>query len=138
LEEHGLQPVDGEVLVTGACGGVGSIAIMLLSKLGYLAAAVTGRSKNADYLKQLGAVKVLDRKDFETPSDKPLQHEQWGGAIDNVGGVILANVIGQMKSYSSVAACGLAASADVPLNIMPFLLRGINLLGVESQTCPPA
>lgn len=135
LEEHNVKPGRGPILVTGASGGVGSVAIALLSKLGYEVTASTGRTEEEEYLKYLGASEVIDRNEF---SGKPsmLGKERWAGAIDSVGSSTLANILSQTKSYGCVAACGLAQGADLPASVMPFILRGITLQGVESVMAP--
>lgn len=138
LEEHGLSPDQGEVLVTGAAGGVGSVALSLLDHLGYRAVAVTGRPETADYLHELGAARVVPRADLAETVKRPLESEVWAGCIDAVGGAMLARVLGQMKAGASVAAVGNAGGLAVPANIIPFLLRGINLLGINSVTVPQA
>lgn len=135
LERHGVTPAQGEVLVTGAAGGVGSFAVSLLAKLGYTVAAVTGRPQEADYLKGLGATTVLDRAEFTAPG-KPLAKERWAGAVDTVGSHTLANVCAQMKYRGTVAACGLAGGMDFPSTVAPFILRGVTLAGVDSVMCP--
>lgn len=137
LEEHGVKPESGEVLVTGAAGGVGSVAVAILAKLGYKVVAVTGRvASQGDYLKSLGASRVIDRKELEKPG-KPIDTEKWAGAVDTVGGQILTNVLSQIKYLGSVAACGLAASNGIPnASVFPFILRGGNLLGIDSVMCP--
>ncbi|MGW8590102.1 acrylyl-CoA reductase (NADPH) [Dietzia sp. NPDC055343] len=135
LERHGVTPDSGEVLVTGAAGGVGSVAIAVLAKFGYRVVAVTGRPEESDYLTGLGATRILPRSDF-TESGKPLAKEQWAGAIDVAGGRVLANVCAQMKYRSVVAACGLAAGMDFPATVAPFILRGVTLAGVDSVMCP--
>lgn len=135
LERHGVTPDSGEVLVTGAAGGVGSVAIAVLAKLGYRVVAVTGRPEESDYLTGLGATRILPRSDFTEPG-KPLAKEQWAGAIDVAGGRVLANVCAQMKYRSVVAACGLAAGMDFPATVAPFILRGVTLAGVDSVMCP--
>ena len=135
LERHGVTPAQGEVLVTGAAGGVGSFAVSLLAKLGYTVAAVTGRPQEADYLKGLGATTVLDRAEFSAPG-KPLAKERWAGAVDTVGSHTLANVCAQMKYRGTVAACGLAGGMDFPSTVAPFILRGVTLAGVDSVMCP--
>lgn len=135
LEAHGLKPAAGPVLVTGASGGVGSVAIAILSKLGYEVVASTGRTEEEEYLKYLGASEMVDRDEFAgTP--KPLGKERWAGAIDSVGSNTLANVLSQTKYYGAVAACGLAQGTDLPASVMPFILRGITLQGVESVMAP--
>ncbi|MCD2262136.1 oxidoreductase [Dietzia aurantiaca] len=135
LERHGVTPDSGEILVTGAAGGVGSVAIAVLAALGYRVVAVTGRPDEADYLTGLGATRILPRSDFTEPG-KPLAKEQWAGAIDVAGGRVLANVCAQMKYRSVVAACGLAAGMDFPATVAPFILRGVTLAGVDSVMCP--
>ena len=136
LEKHGLKPDVGEVLVTGAAGGVGSIAISLLSKLGYRVAASTGRPELRDYLQGLGAAELIDRAALAAKPARPLDRERWAGAIDAVGGATLATVLTQLKYRASVAACGLAGGSDLPASVIPFLLRGVNLLGIDSVMCP--
>ncbi|MDX1710289.1 MAG: MDR family oxidoreductase [Rhodovibrionaceae bacterium] len=137
LEDHGLSPEnEGEVLVTGASGGVGSIALAILAELGYRAAAVTGRQELADYLKQLGASEIVDRAELAEPSKRPLESERWSGCIDAVGGAMLGRVLGQMRYGSSVAAVGLAGGNKLETTVLPFLLRGVNLLGIDSVMCP--
>jgi acrylyl-CoA reductase (NADPH) len=137
LEKHGLQPGDGEVLVTGATGGVGSIAVAVLSKLGYQVVAATGKASEADYLKGLGASAVIDRAELAAPG-KPLQKERWSGVVDAVGSHTLANACAQTRYRGAVAACGLAQGADLPATVMPFILRAVALLGVESVMAPLA
>ena len=136
LEAHGLKPELGEVLVTGASGGVGSIATAILSKLGYEVAAVTGRPEKADYLQSLGASRIVARKDLEVHSERPLESETWAGCVDAVGGAMLARLLGQMKHGASVAAVGLAGGARLSASLIPFLLRGVNLLGIDSTMQP--
>lgn len=136
LEDHGLNPDQGEVLVTGAAGGVGSIATAILSNLGYQVAAVTGRPETEDYLKSLGASRIVARSEIDTVSRKPLESETWSGCVDAVGGEMLARVIGQLKYGASVAAVGLAGGAKLPTSVIPFLLRGVNLLGIDSVMQP--
>ena len=135
LERHGVTPDKGEILVTGANGGVGSIAVSLLAKLGYRVVASTGRPNEVDYLKTLGAVEILDRAQFSTPG-KPLTKERWAGAVDTVGSHTLANVCAGMKYRGVVAACGLAQGMDFPATVAPFILRGVTLAGVDSVYCP--
>ena len=137
LERHGVQPKDGEILVTGAAGGVGSVATTLLTKLGYRVVAVSGRPEEADYLKRLGAVEVLNRTAFDSPG-KPLTKERWAGAIDVVGSHTLANVCAAMQYRGMVAACGLAGGMDFPATVAPFILRGVTLAGIDSVRCPLA
>ncbi|MGB7342995.1 MAG: MDR family oxidoreductase [Pirellulaceae bacterium] len=136
LEDHGLQPDQGEVLVTGASGGVGSIATAILSNLGYQVATVTGRPEAEDYLQSLGASRIVPRNEIDTVSKRPLETETWAGCVDAVGGEMLARVIGQLKYGSSVAAVGLAGGASLPSSVLPFLLRGVNLLGIDSVMQP--
>ena len=137
LERHGVKPADGEIVVTGAAGGVGSVAITVLAKLGYSVVAVTGRPQDAEYLKSLGAGEVLDRALFAAPG-KPLGKERWAGAVDVVGSHVLANVCATTKYRGVVAACGLAAGMDFPATVAPFILRGVTLAGVDSVMCPRA
>lgn len=137
LEDHGLTPDKGEVLVTGAAGGVGSVAVSILSHLGYDVAAVTGRPETADYLKSLGANTIIPRDELTEENKRPLETERWAGTVDAVGGEMLGRVLKQTKAGGSVAAIGLAGGAAVPsFTVVPFLLRGINLLGIDSVTCP--
>ena len=136
LEDHGLKPEQGEVLVTGAAGGVGSIATAILGHLGYEVAAVTGRPETADYLKSLGATRIVARNEIDTVTRKPLESETWAGCVDAVGGEMLARVIGQLKYGASVAAVGLAGGGALPTSVLPFLLRGVNLLGIDSVMQP--
>ncbi len=136
LEQHGLTPDQGEVLVTGAAGGVGSVAIAILAKLGYTIAASTGRAALADYLKGLGAASIVERASLTSEPKRPLESERWAGAIDAIGGTTLATVLTQMKYGASVAACGLAGGNALPTTVIPFLLRGVNLLGIDSVMCP--
>lgn len=135
LERHGVTPAHGEILVTGAAGGVGSVATALLSRLGYRVVAVSGRPAETEYLKQLGAVEVLDRATFATPG-KPLGKERWAGAVDVVGSHTLANVCATTRYRGVVAACGLAGGMDFPATVAPFILRGVTLAGVDSVMCP--
>jgi acrylyl-CoA reductase (NADPH) len=137
LEDQGVKPGDGEVLVTGAAGGVGSVAIALLSKLGYTVAASTGRAGEADFLKGLGAASVIDRNEF-TGQVKMLAKSRWAGAVDAVGSTTLANVLSQMNYAGTVAACGLAQGMDLPTSVAPFILRAVKLIGVDSVMCPMA
>lgn len=138
LEEHGLAPDKGEVLVTGATGGVGSLALLLLAARGYNVAAVTGRPELHGYLKSLGATTILDRREFSQSPSKPLESERWAGGVDAVGGVMLAHALAQMRYGSSVAAVGLAGGNKLETTVLPFLLRGVNLLGIDSALCPVA
>jgi acrylyl-CoA reductase (NADPH) len=135
LERHGLRPGDGEVLVTGASGGVGGIAIALLSKLGHRVVASTGRAAEAEYLRSLGAAEILDRAQLSAPG-KPLQKERWAGAVDSVGSHTLANVCASTRHRGAVAACGLAQGMDFPATVAPFILRGVTLYGIESVMAP--
>ena len=135
LEKHGTKPSDGEVLVTGAAGGVGSIAIALLSKLGFKVVASTGRMAEAEYLKKLGAAEVIDRASLSAPG-KPLAKERWAAVVDSVGSHTLANACAQTKSEGAVAACGLAQGIDFPSTVAPFILRGVTLYGINSVTVP--
>jgi acrylyl-CoA reductase (NADPH) len=135
LERHGVTPDRGEVLVTGAAGGVGSLAVALLSKLGYRVAASTGRLWESDYLKALGAAEVVDRALLSAPG-KPLGKERWAGAIDSVGSHTLANVCATTRYRGTVAACGLAQGMDFPATVAPFILRGVTLVGVDSVMAP--
>ncbi|MBS0370165.1 MAG: oxidoreductase [Proteobacteria bacterium] len=135
LERHGVTPDQGDILVTGAGGGVGSVAVALLSKLGYRVVAVTGRMEEEPYLRQLGASEVLSRDEFSAPG-KPLAKERWAGAVDVVGSHVLANVCAGMKYGGTVAACGLAGGMDLPASVAPFILRGVTLAGVDSVMCP--
>ncbi len=135
LERQAVVPCSGEVLVTGAAGGVGSIAVAVLAKLGYRVAAVTGRASEAAFLKSLGAAEVLDRALFAGPG-KPLGKERWAGAIDVVGSHTLANVCATMRYHGVVAACGLAGGMEFPATVVPFILRAVKLIGVESVMCP--
>ena len=136
LERHGLKPGDGEVLVTGAAGGVGSVAIALLARLGHRVIAATGRPETHDYLAGLGAAGFVDRAELAQPVVKPLQAERWAGAVDSVGSTTLATLLTQLKARASAAACGLAGGNDLPASVVPFLLRGINLLGIDSVLSP--
>lgn len=136
LEEHGLTPDQGEVLVTGASGGVGSVAVAILARLGYRVAAVTGRPETEGYLKGLGAARIVAREELAETVKRPLESETWAGCVDAVGGAMLARVLGQMKHGASVAAVGLAGGAALPASVIPFLLRGVNLLGIDSVPVP--
>lgn len=138
LEDHGLTPEKGEVLVTGAAGGVGSVATAILANLGYQVAAVTGRPEAADYLMSLGASRIVARDEINETVKRPLEAETWAGCVDAVGGPMLARVLGQMKYGGSVAAVGLAGGAGLPASVVPFLLRGVNLLGIDSVMQPYA
>ena len=138
LEDHGLTPAKGEVLVTGAAGGVGSIAVALLAAMGYRVAAVTGRPETEGYLRDLGAGRIVPRADLAETVKRPLETETWAGCIDAVGGAMLARVLGQLQQGASAAAVGLAGGAAVPASVIPFLLRGVNLLGIDSVLKPYA
>jgi acrylyl-CoA reductase (NADPH) len=135
LEKHGLTPAHGPVVVTGAAGGVGSVAIALLSKLGFEVIASTGRTSESAYLRDLGATEVIDRADLSGPA-KPLAKERWIGGIDSVGSTTLANLLSMTKYGGAIAACGLAAGMDLPTSVAPFILRGISLFGIDSVMCP--
>lgn len=136
LLDAGIKPEDGEVVVTGASGGVGSVSVALLAQLGYQVAAVTGRvEQNGPLLEKLGANKIIDRTVFEEPA-RPLEKQVWAGAIDTVGSKVLAKVLAQMDYNSAVAACGLAGGFDLPTTVMPFILRNVRLQGVDSVSCP--
>ncbi len=136
LEAHGLTPDKGEVLVTGAAGGVGSVAVSLLAARGYRVAAVTGRPETESWLRDLGATRIVPRADLAETVKRPLEAEAWAGCIDAVGGAMLARVLGQMQHRASVAAVGNAGGLAVPASIIPFLLRGVNLLGIDSAQSP--
>ena len=135
LERHGVTPSSGPIAVTGAAGGVGSVAIAVLSKRGFTVHAVTGRPQEADYLKGLGATEIVERKELAGPA-KPLAKERWGGAIDAVGSTTLANLLSLTRYGGAVAACGLAGGMDLPGSVAPFILRGVCLYGIDSVMCP--
>jgi len=135
LEQHGVKPGHGEILVTGAAGGVGSVAIAVLSRLGYSVVAVSGRPEEADYIRGLGAAEILDRSMFSEPG-RPLGRERWAGAVDVVGSHTLANVCATAKYRGVVTACGLAGGMDFPATVAPFILRGVTLVGIDSVMCP--
>ena len=137
LEKHGLSPNSGPVVVTGAAGGVGSVAIAVLAKLGYHVIASTGRLSEASYLKTLGAAEVIDRNELSGPA-KPLAKERWAGGVDSVGSTTLANLLSMTRYGGAIAACGLAAGMDLPSSVAPFILRGVCLLGIDSVMCPLA
>jgi acrylyl-CoA reductase (NADPH) len=137
LERHGITPGDGQILVTGAAGGVGSVAVALLSKLGFRVAAMTGRPDQADFLRQLGADEIVDRGAY-AGAGKPLAKERWSGAIDVVGSHVLANVCASLRYGGAVAACGLAGGMDFPATVAPFILRGVTLVGIDSVMRPRA
>ena len=136
LEAQGLTPKSGEVLVTGAAGGVGSVATAILAKRGYQVVASTGRSETHEYLKGLGATTIIDRSGFADPAKRPLEGERWAACVDSVGGNTLARVLAQTKYGGSVAAVGLAGGSKLDHTVIPFLLRGVNLLGIDSVMCP--
>jgi acrylyl-CoA reductase (NADPH) len=136
LEEHGLTPDKAPVLVTGAAGGVGSVAVAILARLGYQVTASTGRAETHAYLRDLGAAELIDRDELAEAPAKPLDTARWAACIDAVGGTTLARVLAQMQPHSSVAAVGNAAGIKLETTVIPFLLRGINLLGIDSVTCP--
>lgn len=138
LEDHGLKPGAGPVLVTGAAGGVGSVATAILAHLGHEVAAVTGRPETEPYLRDLGATRIVPRADLAETVKRPLESETWAGCIDSVGGAMLARVLGQMKYGGSVAAVGLAGGAALPATVIPFIIRGVNLLGIDSVMRPQA
>jgi acrylyl-CoA reductase (NADPH) len=138
LERHGLDAASGDVLVTGAAGGLGSVAVALLSRLGHRVVASTGRLDQRAYLTELGAADLIERATLAAPPSRPLDSERWAGAVDTVGGTTLATILTQLKYRASVAACGLAGGSDLPATVIPFLLRGVNLLGIDSVMCPRA
>ena len=136
LEEHGLVPGQGDVLVTGAAGGVGSVAVALLARLGHRVVASSGRPETHGYLRALGAAEIVDRAALAAPPGRPLDAERWAGAVDAVGGTTLATILSQLKYHASVASCGLAGGTELATSVLPFLLRGVNLLGIDSVMCP--
>jgi len=136
LEAHGLAAASGELLVTGAAGGVGSVATAILAQRGYQVVASTGRAEAHDYLRQLGASTIVDRSPFSEPAKRPLEAERWAGCVDSVGGNTLARVLAQTKYGCSAAAVGLAGGSKLEHTVIPFLLRGVNLLGIDSVMCP--
>jgi acrylyl-CoA reductase (NADPH) len=136
LEERGLRPGGRPVVVTGASGGVGSVAVALLAHLGHQVTASTGRADTHDYLRTLGAHEIIDRAELAAPSTRPLESERWAGAVDSVGGATLAGVIRTLAIGASVAACGIAGGAEVPTTVQPFILRGVSLLGIDSLRAP--
>jgi len=135
LEGHGLTPERGPIAVTGAAGGVGSVAVAILAKRGFAVHAVTGRPQEADYLKSLGAAEIVERKELAGPA-KPLARERWAGAVDSVGSTTLANLLSMTRYGGAVAACGLAGGMDLPGSVAPFILRGVCLYGIDSVMCP--
>ena len=136
LEQAGLTPEAGPILVTGATGGVGSIAVALLARLGYSVAASTGKTEQADFLRRLGAAQIIERSALQAGTEKPMLKEQWAGAVDTVGGDILFNVVKSLQYGASVACCGLTAGVNFNASVLPFILRGVNLLGVDSVELP--
>ncbi|MEO6299203.1 MAG: zinc-binding dehydrogenase, partial [Paracoccaceae bacterium] len=136
LEDHGMTPAGGEVLVTGAAGGVGSVAVAILKELGYAVAAVTGRPETEGYLRGLGASRIIPRAELAETVKKPLEPEAWGGCIDAVGGAMLSRILGQMKYGASVASVGLAGGTALTASVIPLLLRAVNLLGIDSVLMP--
>ena len=138
LERHGVTPDQGDVVVTGAAGGVGSVAVAVLAALGYRVVASTGRAAEADYLRELGAADVVDRAELSEPNPRPLQRERWAAGVDAVGSHTLANVLAATRYGGVVAACGLAQGTDLPVSVMPFIIRGVSLLGIDSVMAPLA
>jgi len=136
LQEHGVTPERGEILVTGATGGVGSFAVAMLAKIGYQVVAVTGKMDEKQFLINLGAKEVISRDAATDTSGKPLLKGRWAGVVDSVGGEILATAIRSTKLHGAVTCCGNVASPDLPINVYPFILRGISLVGIDSQSCP--
>jgi len=137
LERHGLTPERGPIAVTGAAGGVGSVAVAVLAKRGFTVSAITGRPQEADYLKSLGAAEIVERKELAGPP-RPLAKERWAGAVDSVGSTTLANLLSMNRYGGAVAACGLAGGMDLPGSVAPFILRGVCLYGIDSVMCPLA
>ena len=138
LEEHGASQDDGEVLVSGASGGVGSFAVVLLDRLGYEVAASTGKADAASYLRQLGASRIVERGELDRRPERPLESARWAGAVDTVGGDTLASLLSETKRHGSIAAVGNAGGHELHTTVYPFILRGVNLLGIDSNTCPQA
>ncbi len=138
LEKHGLKPDSGEILVTGAAGGVGSVAVAILAKLGYTVVAATGRPQEGDYLKSLGATTIMDRKELTEAADRPLLGERFAGVVDTVSGVMFARALAQLKYGGAAAVCGLAAGPAFPGSILPFILRGVSVYGIDSVMLPKA
>jgi len=136
IQHHGIEPDAGEVVVTGASGGVGSLSVAILSKLGYQVAAVTGKPEQASLLQQLGATKILPREEVNDPTEKPLLPARWAAAVDTVGGNTLATLLRSTQHRGCIAACGLASSPDLPTTVYPFILRGVTLAGIDSAQCP--
>ena len=138
LEKHGIDPARGEILVTGAAGGVGSVAVAILAKLGYTVVAATGRPQEGDYLKSLGATTIMDRKELTEAPDRPLLGERFAGVVDTVSGVMFARALAQVKYGGAAAVCGLAAGPSFPGSILPFILRGVSVYGIDSVMLPKA
>lgn len=138
LEKHGIKPASGEILVTGAAGGVGSVAVAILAKLGYTVVAATGRAQEGDYLKALGATTIMDRKELTEAPDRPLLGERFAGVVDTVSGVMFARALAQVKYGGAAAVCGLAAGPAFPGSILPFILRGVSVYGIDSVMLPRA
>ena len=136
LEEHGITPERGEIIVTGATGGVGSLSIALLNHKGYAVVASTGKADAVSYLEQLGASRIIDRNTLSTGPARPMDKGLWAGAVDNVGGKTLATLLSNMKRHGAIASCGLAGGSSLETTVFPFILRGVNLLGIDSNTCP--
>ncbi|MCF8053589.1 MAG: YhdH/YhfP family quinone oxidoreductase [Desulfobacterales bacterium] len=136
LMEHGIGPDDGNILVSGATGGVGSLSVSILSRLGYRVTAVSGRTDAADFLQSLGAAEVIGVKEASDDSGRPLLKGRWAGSVDTVGGEILATTLKSTHLHGAVACCGNVASAELPINVFPFILRGVTLYGIDSQNCP--
>lgn len=136
LQRHGVKPSDGEVLVTGATGGVGSIAVAILAKIGYTVVAASGKAEHHDFLRQLGALRIVGRSATDDRSNKPMLAEQWAGAVDTVGGTTLTTIVRSLRYRGCVAACGLVGGIDLPLTVYPFILRGATLVGIDSVECP--
>jgi putative YhdH/YhfP family quinone oxidoreductase len=138
LVENGLTPAAGEILVSGATGGVGGLAVSILAKIGFQVAAVNGHVDQGEYLRQLGASRIIDPAQARDDSGRPLLKAVWAGSVDSVGGELLATTLKSTAAYGVVACCGNAASADLPINVYPFILRGVRLIGIDSQNCPMA
>jgi len=138
LEKHGIDPAKGEILVTGAAGGVGSVAVAILAKLGYTVVAATGRPQEGEYLKSLGATTIMDRKELTEAPDRPLLTERFAGVVDTVSGVMFAKALAQVKYGGAAAVCGLAAGPSFPGSILPFILRGVSVYGIDSVMLPKA
>jgi acrylyl-CoA reductase (NADPH) len=136
IQHHGIGPEAGEVVVTGATGGVGSVAVALLAKLGYQVAAVTGKPEHHDLLRELGAKRILSREDVDDKTDAPMLESRWAAAVDTVGGNVLGTLVRSLKYRGCVAACGLVGGVDVPMTVYPYLLRGVTLCGIDSAKCP--